>query len=87
MAAPKNAGAPGATYGEETITTAAGQTFSIDYDYGHIGLMSSDFLAAVARGEVDMNELARRTLANRGYGPNSEWLGFREASRVLGVED
>jgi hypothetical protein len=75
-----------ATYGEETITTAAGREFSIDYDYGHISLMSTDFLAAVARGEVDMNELAKRTLANRGYGPNCEWLGFEGARQALGVE-
>ncbi len=86
MDAKKQAEQGKATFGDETITTAKGQEFSVDYDYGHISLMSNDFLAAVARGEVDMNELAKRTLASRGYGPHSEWLGHREAKRVLGIE-
>ena len=39
--------------------------FSID-DLGFIQLAMTEVLAAVARGELDLNRLAREELANRG---------------------
>ena len=59
---------------------------SIDLNDGEVvGFMnfaSSAFLAACARGEVDMNKLAKATLADRGLGLNGEWIGFDAAAKL-----
>lgn len=44
-----------------------------------------DLLAAIHRGEVDVAELARRELANRGVSPEGKWVGFPEAARLVGI--
>lgn len=46
---------------------------------------ASALLAAVARGEIDMNEMARMELANRGQGKNGEWVGFDRAAQIHGI--
>jgi len=38
-------------------------------------------LVAAARGEIDLNELARATLADRGLDKSGRWVGFAEAQR------
>lgn len=49
--------------------------FTVD-EIGFMQLASNRVLAAVARGELDLNELAIRTLASRGYNENEKWVGF-----------
>lgn len=38
---------------------------------------------AAAKGEVDLNEIARWVLASRGIGTNGAWVGFPEAKRQM----
>lgn len=40
-------------------------------------------LAAVARGEVDLNHWAGVVLAGRGLDKNACWMGFPDAARLL----
>lgn len=45
-------------------------------EIGFIQLASNKVLAAVVRGELDLNKLAAKTLASRGYDENEKWVGF-----------
>lgn len=48
----------------------------------YLNVFPSELLAAVSRGEVNLNELARETLAGRGLDQNASWVGFPEAARL-----
>lgn len=50
---------------------------------GFLQLADTAVLAAVARGEIDLNNLARETLAGRGMDADGKWVGFDEAARKL----
>ena len=39
-------------------------------------------ILAAARGEVDLNALAREEMANRGIDSRGRWVGFDEARRL-----
>ncbi|MNT50441.1 hypothetical protein D3C72_1873610 [compost metagenome] len=43
---------------------------------GAIQLFDVAVLAAAARGELDLNDLARNELACRGLNDRGEWVGF-----------
>ena len=58
--------------------------FSVD-EIGFIQIAEAKVLAAVARGEIDLNRIAREELANRGLGLNGEWVGFEKARQIHGV--
>ncbi len=54
----------------------------IEYDadkFGGIQLLGNDVLTAVARGEVDLNQIAINHLAGRGLDENGAWIGFDKA--------
>ena len=55
--------------------------FTVD-DIGFIQIADTKVLAAVARGEVDLNRIAREELASRGLDLNGKWVGF-DAARTL----
>jgi hypothetical protein len=55
--------------------------FTLD-DLGFMQIVSSAVLSAVARGELDLNLIARRELANRGLDRHGKWVGFEKASRL-----
>ena len=55
--------------------------FTVD-ELGFIQLADTKVLAAVARGEVVLNAVARRELANRGLDHTGTWVGFPEAARI-----
>lgn len=55
--------------------------FTVD-DLGFIHIAPTKVLAAVARGEVDLNAIARRELANRGLDMHGRWVGFEQAARL-----
>ena len=59
--------------------------FTVD-EIGFIQIAPAKVLAAVARGEIDLNRIAREELANRGLGLNGEWVGFKAARKIHGVE-
>ena len=58
--------------------------FSVD-EIGFIQIAATKVLVAVARGEIDLNRIAREELANRGLGRNGEWVGFERARQIHGV--
>ena len=45
-----------------------------------------DVLAAAARGDLDLNLLARVALANQGLDAHGEWVGFQEAAEVHAIQ-
>ncbi len=47
----------------------------------YLNVLPSELLAAVVRGEVNLNDLAGDTLAGRGLDKNGVWVGFPEAAR------
>ena len=49
----------------------------------YLNIFPSELLAAVARGEVDLNHWAGVVLAGRGLDQNGRWVGFPEAARLL----
>jgi hypothetical protein len=55
--------------------------FTVD-EIGFIQIALTKVLAAVARGELDLNRLAREELAARGLDKQGEWVGFEAAKRV-----
>ncbi len=48
---------------------------------------STTFLLAVARGEVDLNAMARFELACRGLGKDGVWVGEVAAHQVWSAND
>lgn len=56
--------------------------FTVD-EVGFIQIATIRVLAAVARGELDLNRLAREELATRGLNRNGVWVGFDRAKREL----
>ena len=54
-----------------------------DEKLGFLALAGTEVLAAVARGEIDLNRLAREVLANRGINAHGVWVGFEKAREEL----
>ena len=46
----------------------------------------TDMLIAAATGLIDLNQLARAELANRGVNADGKWIGFDAAARAWEVE-
>ena len=59
--------------------------FTVD-KLGFIQLAGTKILAAVARGEVDLNAVARRELASRGLDRNGKWVGCERAQLMIKEE-
>lgn len=59
--------------------------FTLD-EVGFIQIAPAKVLAAVARGEIDLNRIAREELASRGLGLRGEWVGFEKARKVHGLD-
>lgn len=56
-----------------------------DYEVSFIQKASILVLAAAARGELDLNLLARKALASRGLDKNGVWVGFEQAARIHNI--
>ena len=54
-----------------------------DEKLGFLALAGTEVLAAVARGEIDLNRLACEILANRGMNDQGVWVGFDKAREEL----
>ena len=63
------------------MTTEAATTFSVD-ELGFIQIALNKVLVAVANGELDLNNLARKELANRGLDKLRQWVGFDKANQI-----
>ena len=80
----KNNNLGGARQMEQKNGYSAGP-FTVD-EIGFIQIAPAKVLAAVARGEIYLNQIAREELAARGMGLRGEWVGFKAARKVHGVE-
>lgn len=40
--------------------------------------ISTSILSAIAKGEIDANELAKKELSNRGLNEEGLWIGFQK---------
>ena len=56
-------------------------TFTVD-ELGFIQIALNTVLVAVANGELDLNDLARKELANRGLDKQGQWVGFDKANQI-----
>lgn len=62
----------------------------VGYSLGPLTIDQVDFvhqvgrsvLLAAARGQVNLNLLARQELANRGYDKDGLWVGFKRAREL-----
>ena len=43
----------------------------------------SHILLAALRGGIDLNELAKQQLVNRGLDATGKWVGFAESARIM----
>jgi hypothetical protein len=59
-------------------------TFTVD-ELGFIQIALAKVLAAAARGEIDLNRLAREELAARGLDDLGIWVGFDRAKQIQNV--
>lgn len=66
------------TTGKEQEMTFTSGEFTID-EIGFIQTADTKVLAAVARGEIDLNLIAREEMAARGLDQNGDWVGFDKA--------
>lgn len=64
--------------------TYSTQQFTVD-EVGFIQIAATKVLAAAARGELDLNLLAREELASRGLDANGIWVGFDRARKIHNV--
>lgn len=48
----------------------------------HVQTIPGFILAAVARGEIDLNALASQELASRGLNHDAKWVGFARANAI-----
>jgi hypothetical protein len=64
-----------------TYTT---QEFTVD-ELGFIQIALAKVLAAAARGEIDLNQLAREELAARGLDDKGIWVGFDRAKETHNI--
>jgi hypothetical protein len=68
---------PEVSKAKEEKAPAPAPTAAFTHDeIGFIQLASNKVLAAVVRGELDLNVLAAKTLEARGYDENEKWVGF-----------
>ena len=63
------------------MTTEPNSTFTFD-ELGFIQLALNKVLVAVANGELDLNTLACKELANRGLDKQGHWVGFAKAEQI-----
>lgn len=59
--------------------------FTVD-ELGFIQTALANVLAAAARGEIDLNRLAREELASRGLDDRGTWVGFDRARQIHEIE-
>jgi hypothetical protein len=63
------------------MTTEANTTFTVD-ELAFIQLALNKVLVAVANGELDLNALACKELANRGLDKQGHCVGFAKAEQI-----
>jgi hypothetical protein len=69
--------------GTKTMSYTSNE-FTVD-EVGFIQIALTKVLAAAARGELDLNRLAREELASRGLDDQGFWVGFDRAKQIHNV--
>ena len=69
------------THPKENDMTYTCGNFTID-EIGFIQTADTKVLAAVARGELDLNRIVLEELAARGLDLNGTWVGFEKAREI-----
>ena len=64
--------------------TYTSNEFTVD-EIGFIQIAMTKVLAAVARGELDLNRLAKEELAARGLDDKGVWIGFDRAKKLHNI--
>jgi hypothetical protein len=64
---------------------ASSPAFTAD-ELGFIQTAPTKVLAAAARGELDLNRIAREHLASAGLDKDGLWVGFEKACQAHGLE-
>lgn len=59
-----------------------GTNYSVD-ELGFMQTAGAQLLAAVARGELDLNKIAKQELAARGLDYSGQWVGFERAKFLM----
>lgn len=52
----------------------------------HLQPLPTELLLAMAKGEVDVEAIAARLVADRGLDKQGKWVGFEKAAAAWGVE-
>ena len=52
----------------------------------HLQPLPTELLLAMAKGEVDVEAIAARLVADRGLDRQGKWVGFEVAAKVWGVK-
>lgn len=47
--------------------------------------MDIELLVKAVNGEIDLTEIAKKELAQRGMDLNGEWIGFEKAKKIMKV--
>lgn len=68
------------TQGDNIMTTT-------ETNIHQIQTITKDLLAMAARGEIDLNQLAKQELANRGQDQFGKWVGFDKAAKIHGLSN
>lgn len=55
-------------------------------EVGFIQIAGIKALSAAAKGELDLNRLAREELASRGLDREGHWVGFDRASQIHNIK-
>lgn len=66
------------------LVTATHRTY-FNVEDNPFSLSNHEFMLKAAKGELDLNLLAKLEMANRGLGKNGEWVGFDKAAKIWGV--
>lgn len=78
---------PGFKTSDHVKAFLAGRYFDAENEAsGQLQCMGSAALAAAARGELDLNALARIELAARGQDERGEWIGFDKARQIAAAK-
>ena len=51
------------------------------HDINLLQTLDTDLLAKAARGEIDLNTLAKYVLSQRGQDSDGKWVGFNDAAK------
>ena len=60
--------------------------FKLTEDNNPFRLASNDFLVAAGNAKIDLYELSRKELANRGLDRKGNWVGFEKAKKIHNLE-